>query len=148
MTGGPSCQSFSLSGRRKKFDKRDDLFYHYLKVIKALRPKYFVMENVKGLLTKEQGKIKEQILKQIRSIVDDDKVCLLIDFVKKVYQHQSLFVYNTLLAKVNMETTDRKLRGNLSNEFFAILENQLKLITRTVEYKVSKYECREYLLAS
>lgn len=138
VTGGPSCQSFSLSGRRKKFDKRDDLFYHYLKVIKALRPKYFVMENVKGLLTKEQGKIKEQILKQIRSIVDDDKVCLLIDFVKKVYQHQSLFAYNTLLAKVNMETTDRKLRDNLSNEFFAILENQLKLITRTVEYKVSK----------
>lgn len=138
VTGGPSCQSFSLSGRRKKFDKRDDLFYHYLKVIKALRPKYFVMENVKGLLTKEQGKIKEQILKQIRSIVDDDKVCLLIDFVKKVYQYQSLFVYNTLLAKVNMETTDRKLRDNLSNEFFSILENQLKLITRTVEYKVSK----------
>lgn len=83
VTGGPSCQSFSLSGRRKKFDKRDDLFYHYLKVIKALRPKYFVMENVKGLLTKEQGKIKEQILKQIRSIVDDDKVVLLIDFVKR-----------------------------------------------------------------
>ena len=138
VTGGPSCQSFSLSGRRKKFDKRDDLFYHYLKVIKALRPKYFVMENVKGLLTKEQGKIKEQILKQIRSIVDDDKVCLLIDFVKKVYQHQSLFVYNTLLAKVNLETTDRKLRDSLSNDFFALLENQLKLITRNVEYKVSK----------
>lgn len=138
VTGGPSCQSFSLSGRRKKFDKRDDLFYHYLKVIKALRPKYFVMENVKGLLTKEQGKIKEQILRQIRSIVDDDKVFLLIDFVKKVYQHQSLFAYNTLLAKVNLETTDRKLRDRLSNEFFAILENQLKLITRNVEYKVSK----------
>ena len=39
ITGGPSCQSFSLAGRRKKLDKRDDLFYHYLKVIKALRPK-------------------------------------------------------------------------------------------------------------
>jgi len=48
VTGGPSCQSFSLSGRRKRFDKRDGLFNHYLKVIRALRPKYFVMENVKG----------------------------------------------------------------------------------------------------
>ena len=47
VTGGPSCQSFSLSGRRKRFDKRDNLFDHYLKVIRALRPKYFVMENVK-----------------------------------------------------------------------------------------------------
>ena len=53
VTGGPSCQSFSLSGRRKKFDKRDDLFKHYLEVIRALQPKYFVMENVKGLLTKD-----------------------------------------------------------------------------------------------
>lgn len=138
VTGGPSCQSFSLSGRRKKFDKRDDLFYHYLKVIKALRPKYFVMENVKGLLTKEQGKIKEQILKQIRSIVDDDKVVLLIDFVKRVYQQKSIFVFNTMLAKINMETADRKHRENLSIEFFTLLENQLKLITRNVEYKVSK----------
>lgn len=42
VTGGPSCQSFSLSGRRKRFDKRDGLFNHYLKVIRALRPKYFV----------------------------------------------------------------------------------------------------------
>lgn len=138
VTGGPSCQSFSLSGRRKKFDKRDDLFYHYLKVIKALRPKYFVMENVKGLLTKEQGKIKEQILKQIRSIVDDDKVVLLIDFVKRVYQQKSIFVFNTMLAKINMETADRKHRENLSIEFFTLLENQLKLITRNVEYKISK----------
>ena len=48
ITGGPSCQSFSLAGRRKKLDKRDDLFFHYLKVIKALRPKYFVMEKNKA----------------------------------------------------------------------------------------------------
>ena len=53
VTGGPICQSFSLSGRRKKYDKRDDLFEHYLKVIKSLTPKYFVMENVKGILTKD-----------------------------------------------------------------------------------------------
>ena len=138
VTGGPSCQSFSLSGRRKKFDKRDDLFYHYLKVIKALRPKYFVMENVKGLLTKEHGKIKEQILKQIRSIVDDDKVSLLVDFVKKVYQRKSIFEYTTLLTKVNIETTNRNQKERLSNDFFTSLENQLKLITRSVEYKVSK----------
>ena len=38
VTGGPSCQSFSLSGRRKRFDKRDGLFNHYLKVIRVLRP--------------------------------------------------------------------------------------------------------------
>ena len=83
ITGGPSCQSFSLAGRRKKLDKRDDLFFHYLKVIKALRPKYFVMENVKGILTKDGGKIKERILREIRSIVDNKKMSLLYDFLEK-----------------------------------------------------------------
>ena len=73
VVGGPSCQSFSLSGRRKKFDKRDDLFSHYLKVIKAIHPKYFVMENVKGILTKDGGRIKERILTEIRSITDGSK---------------------------------------------------------------------------
>ena len=81
ITGGPSCQSFSLAGRRKKQDKRDDLFFHYLKVIKTLRPKYFVMENVKGILTKDGGRIKERILREIRSIVDDMKISLLYNFL-------------------------------------------------------------------
>lgn len=138
VTGGPSCQSFSLSGRRKKFDKRDDLFYHYLKVIKALRPKYFVMENVKGLLTKDNGKIKDQILKEIRSILDDDKVVLLTDFVRRHFQNQSVFKYNTLMAKINIESVAENLKDACVGEYFTILENMLKLITKNVEYKVSK----------
>ena len=91
VTGGPSCQSFSLSGRRKKFDKRDDLFYHYLEVIKVLRPKYFVMENVKGILTKDGGRIKEQILKEIRSIIDSGKVKRLTNFVENYYKDKDQF---------------------------------------------------------
>ena len=71
VTGGPSCQSFSLSGRRRRFDRRDNLFLHYLKVIRKLRPKYFVMENVKGLLTKDKGHFKSAIMREIRSIIDD-----------------------------------------------------------------------------
>ena len=81
ITGGPSCQSFSLAGRRKKLDKRDDLFFHYLKVIKALSPKYFVMENVKGILTKDKGRIKQRILNEIRSIVDDMKMAQVYSFL-------------------------------------------------------------------
>lgn len=70
LTGGPPCQSFSLAGERRKNDKKDDLFSYYLKVIEAIRPKYFVMENVSGILTKDNGKVKERILREIRNIVD------------------------------------------------------------------------------
>lgn len=81
VCGGPPCQSFSLVGKRKKFDKKDDLFAHYLKVIRQLRPKYFVMENVKGILTKEEGRIQEMIIQEIRSIVDLNEFHQLIQFI-------------------------------------------------------------------
>lgn len=83
VTGGPSCQSFSLSGRRRRFDKRDNLFLHYLNVIRKLRPKYFVMENVKGLLTKDKGRFKEAIMREIRSIIDDKNVPSFLRFLEK-----------------------------------------------------------------
>lgn len=138
VTGGPSCQSFSLSGRRRKYDKRDDLFYHYLKVIKALRPKYFVMENVKGLLTKDGGKINKQILREIRSIVDDSQIEKLLDFVKRAYSKKCAFEYNILTAKIKLETTDARNRETANNEFFGQLENLFKTITSGIEYKTSK----------
>ena len=70
VTGGPSCQSFSLSGRRRKNDKRDNLFLHYIKVIKALKPKYFVMENVTGLLTKDHGRFKDAVKEETEEVVE------------------------------------------------------------------------------
>lgn len=74
LTGGPPCQSFSLAGERRKNDKKDDLFSYYLKVIESIRPKYFVMENVSGILTKDNGKIKDRILREIKNIVDYDSL--------------------------------------------------------------------------
>lgn len=72
LVGGPPCQSFSLAGVRRKNDKKDDLFAYYLKVIAMIKPKYFVMENVYGILTKYEGKVKERILREINNIVDMD----------------------------------------------------------------------------
>lgn len=90
LTGGPPCQSFSLAGERRKNDKKDDLFSYYLKVIEALRPKYFIMENVYGILTKDNGKVKERIIKEIRNIVD--------------FEHLQQFVVNCEAAeKMNDE---------------------------------------------
>jgi DNA (cytosine-5)-methyltransferase 1 len=55
VIGGPPCQGFSLFGARKRTDPRNDLFRPYLKVIAALQPKYFVMENVPGLALMYEG---------------------------------------------------------------------------------------------
>lgn len=138
VTGGPSCQSFSLAGRRKKLDKRDDLFYHYLKVIRTLRPKYFVMENVKGILTKDEGRIKDRILREIRSIVDDAKVNQLYAFLEDVLKPQMpASLYYALHIRLCMETATDNL--DKQNEiFFDNLEQQLKDVTKHLPYSVSK----------
>lgn len=138
ITGGPSCQSFSLAGRRKKLDKRDDLFYHYLKVIKALHPKYFVMENVKGILTKDEGRIKERILREIRSIVDDTKMYLLFAFMDDTLKPViPASLYYALHVRLCMETSAEDSE-KLHEIFFNNLDLQLKNVTKHLPYNVSK----------
>lgn len=138
ITGGPSCQSFSLAGRRKKLDKRDDLFYHYLKVIKALRPKYFVMENVKGILTKDEGRIKERILREIRSIVDDAKMSTLLAFLNDHLKvNINDWLYDCLYTKMCMEDINADM-DKLYDTYFNNLEQQLKNVTKHLPYSVSK----------
>ncbi len=139
VTGGPSCQSFSLAGRRKKLDKRDDLFFHYLKVIKALRPKYFVMENVKGILTKDEGRIKERILREIRSIVDPMVLLQLIDYIEdKLRKRISPALYEILKLKLQLEAYEDNANAT-ELAFFDNLNAQLReLTTRHLAYNVSK----------
>ena len=137
ITGGPSCQSFSLAGARKKFDKRDDLFFHYLKVIKALRPKYFVMENVKGILTKDGGRIAERIMREIRSIIDTKEVPKLLGFLSNLLpQICSPFLAKVFLAKVKWGVEEDATEHE--ENFLALLEEQFKVVTKSIEYRKSK----------
>src|SRR5690606_19800888 len=53
----PPCQAFSLAGKRKGADdKRGILFYNSHELIKKNNPRYFIFENVKGLLSDDSGK--------------------------------------------------------------------------------------------
>ena len=52
VVGGPSCQVFSTAGQRKSLtDPRSTMFEHFVRVIRDTEPKFFVMENVRGLLS-------------------------------------------------------------------------------------------------
>lgn len=140
VTGGPSCQSFSLSGRRKRFDKRDGLFNHYLKVIRALRPKYFVMENVKGLLTKDNGRFKVEIMREMRSIIDDKGVGSFLEFADSLLKKStSSFLASAFLVKLQMEITgDEEKANGYKEQFFDLLDSQLRNVTRQIDYRISK----------
>lgn len=66
IIGGPPCQGFSMAGARIRDgfmgDPRNFLFKHYFNVVKTVKPAVFVMENVKGITTMENGKIFQEIL--------------------------------------------------------------------------------------
>lgn len=139
VTGGPSCQSFSLSGRRRRFDKRDNLFLHYLNVIRQLRPKYFVMENVKGLLTKDKGHFKDAIMREIRSIIDDKSIPQFLVYLDRLLSDcTSTFVKNCILTKVQIEIANERNAETARADYFVYLENQFKAITKKIEYRLSK----------
>ncbi len=56
LSGGAPCQSFSYAGNRLGLeDARGTLFYHFAVFLKKLRPKTFLFENVRGLLTHNRG---------------------------------------------------------------------------------------------
>lgn len=66
IVGGPPCQGFSMAGARIRHgfidDPRNYLFKHYLNVVRTVRPKVFLMENVKGMQNMQNGKIFKEIL--------------------------------------------------------------------------------------
>jgi len=65
--GGAPCQGFSLIGKRVFDDPRNGLVFHYVRLVRELRPRYCVFENVKGLTL---GRHK-QFLEELIALLDD-----------------------------------------------------------------------------
>lgn len=94
IIGGPPCQGFSMAGERirgkRAFinDPRNFLFRHYVEVVKIVRPKVFLLENVKGILSKDNGSIFKEIVDAFGDPDNFDgdkyflryKVCKAVDF--------------------------------------------------------------------
>jgi DNA (cytosine-5)-methyltransferase 1 len=65
--GGPPCQGFSLMGKRSFDDPRNSLVFHFIRLVVELQPKFFVLENVKGITV---GKHKEFIAEIINQFTE------------------------------------------------------------------------------
>lgn len=71
VIGGPPCQGFSMAGnigRTFADDPRNHLFKEFVRVVEAVQPRFFVMENVARLFTHQQGKTRTQIIKHFQNI--------------------------------------------------------------------------------
>jgi len=138
VVGGPPCQSFSLVGRakinfltregkRERFidDARNALYQHFVRIVHAVQPQFFVMENVPGIVSFDNGRIKEQILDDFEEIGFRTDVQTLnsADFGVPQIRKRAVFIGNRIdvenpLAKKthidpsNVQTTlDARIRG-------------------------------------
>ena len=109
IIGGPPCQGFSMAGARID-DPRNYLFKHYFNVVKAVRPKVFVMENVKGMLTMQGGSIFKEIIRIFSDpdMLDGKPYNIFYKVVKAVefgvpQKRERLIIIGTTIDNINFE---------------------------------------------
>ena len=127
IIGGPPCQGFSMAGARIRNgfidDPRNYLFKHYFNVVKTVKPKVFVMENVKGMLTMQGGKI----FREIQSIFSNPELldgCPYQIFYKLVkasefgipQKRERLIIIGTTIPMADFETLWEKTRSQIQSE--------------------------------
>lgn len=96
IIGGPPCQGFSAANRHEKEneDPRNKLFFEYLRFVRILKPKFFVIENVQQILTKDNGYAKNRILEITENLGYDVKVDILLasDFGVPQNRRRAFFI--------------------------------------------------------
>ena len=116
LTAGFPCQSFSLAGKRLGFeDTRGTLFFDLLRYIKEHTPKYFILENVKGLTSHDKGKTLDTILKCLGQTINNQ-----ISFFK----YEDSLNYNIHYQVLN--TKDYGLPQNRERIFIVGIRKDLK----------------------
>ncbi|PIP27238.1 MAG: DNA (cytosine-5-)-methyltransferase [Candidatus Moranbacteria bacterium CG23_combo_of_CG06-09_8_20_14_all_39_10] len=68
VVGGPPCQAYSTVGKRLIDDPRGKLFQEYYRVLKEFNPKLFLFENVRGILSMQNGELLETIVALFESL--------------------------------------------------------------------------------
>ena len=67
LDGSPPCQGFSTAGKRQMDDPRNNLFREYVRLLRGLRPRAFIMENVSGMVKGKMKLIFAEILRELKA---------------------------------------------------------------------------------
>ena len=125
LTGGVPCQSFSQSGLRKGLDDpRGDLMIKFIDIINLIKPKVFMIENVKGLLTHNNGNTILKILETLNksSLYNINYKCLDASKYDVPQKRERVFIVGIL--------------KNITNAFNFPKESKDKKILKDVLYNV------------
>lgn len=107
IIGGPPCQAYSIAGRSRKKeemdkDPRNYLYLQYMKFLEKYKPKFFVFENVEGILSAKKGTIFEDIKKRMKNLGYNIDYRLLDSADFGVVQHRKRIIIIGFLNNLNI----------------------------------------------
>ena len=149
VVGGPPCQGFSMANRQRLIDDpRNYLYKSYVEVVKKVHPKFFVMENVKGMLS-----VAEQVKEDFRNIGYSVECHVLNAKDFGVPQNRERLIYIGNCIGIDNEQIFREIfelsksipEHNLGDALFALRELEASRVKNSTEigsvesgYKIEK----------
>lgn len=147
LLGGFPCQGFSVANTKRSMeDKRNFLYKELLRIIRDKQPKFFVGENVKGLLSMQQGKVIQMIVDDFRSLGYNVEYRLLKASDYGVPQHRERVVI--IGNRLGLNNPFPKITHGLENDLFndslkpyvtvkEVIGHLAKVRTRDTEFELN-----------
>lgn len=113
IVGGPPCQAFSTAGKRLGLeDERGNVFLKYLEIIKEIRPKYAIIENVRGLLSAplKHRPLTGQKKDRHDSLPDEEKPGGVLRYILKILNNAGYAVSFNLYNAANFGSPQKRER--------------------------------------
>ena len=112
LCGGFPCQSFSSAGKRRGFqDTRGTLFFEIARILNAKKPDYLLLENVRGLLSHDQGATFNTILQELDGMGYDLQWQVLNSLHYTGQNRQRVYIFGHLRGRPRPSIFPLKLRS-------------------------------------
>jgi len=152
IVGGPPCQGFSSANRwnKENEDPRNKLFFEYLRFVELLKPKAVVIENVRGILTRDNGFAKDRIEKLLEDLgyTVDCKVLNASDYGVPQNRLRAFFVairndYNETFDFDELKSKPKVTVGEAIGELYNLDKTPLDILKTKPSNKYTKYLRKE-----
>lgn len=140
IIGGPPCQGFSMIGKRQENDIRNELLYHFFRLVDEVKPKFFIMENVPGIIS---GNSADYLSKNIDLVSNQYELLPTKVFDASSYgaatKRKRVFVIGYRKADCNKPDDPQSLPSVSVNQAISDLPNQSMQSIKCSDFMFGRY---------